>query len=89
MGQEADFWGPYVEEWDSPPVPKKEGFIVKMGRSFLGRTLIRCMTLSILFFSTAADVGACSGDRTYQSLAIRWNVRISVFERVECWSVVT
>ncbi|OCH89737.1 hypothetical protein OBBRIDRAFT_793965 [Obba rivulosa] len=53
-GKGPDFWHPYVEEWDNPPRPKKEGFLQRMMKGFLGRMIVK---IALLPFHIVPMVG--------------------------------
>ncbi|EMD32672.1 hypothetical protein CERSUDRAFT_118697 [Gelatoporia subvermispora B] len=44
-GKGPDFWHPYVEEWEHPPRPRKEGFIGRMMKGFLGQMIVKMALL--------------------------------------------
>lgn len=48
-GKGPDFWGPYVEEWDTPPVvdESRRGVVLKAFETSIGRFLFKKRALSI------------------------------------------
>ena len=86
-GKGPEFWQPYVEEWEVPPVvdqgPPKDRFIVKMMKGPLGLSAAR---RTLLFFLNASRFGDAQGHGFVTSYS--HSISSLPFRRDYCRSVV-